>query len=149
MSQAEPCGAKDRSWGARLKLGLAGAPVATALVLAGAAPASAQQPDQQGHPSAAAARTSPLQSVAFGSSGTRVAPNGRCGAYLDGWYRVYTHCTNDGSSVQVLARYVFHKNRIWCIGANQTWRISVESSYSFEWNGQTCSNPGTWWYESP
>ncbi|MEV4601190.1 hypothetical protein AB0K15_27785 [Amycolatopsis sp. NPDC049253] len=75
-----------------------------------------------------------------------VSSDGRgCGATVAGWDRYYHHCTNDGRSIQVLARFVFVGNTIACVGPGQTVTVKVTSTYSMDWTGQTCTNPGQTW----
>ncbi|WP_326565753.1 hypothetical protein VSH64_28255 [Amycolatopsis rhabdoformis] len=68
-----------------------------------------------------------------------------CGSTGADWSRYYHHCTNDGRSIQVLARFVLVGNTIACVGPGQTVKVSVTTTYSLDWNGQTCTNPGQQW----
>jgi hypothetical protein len=117
-------------------------------VLTGTGSASAHQQSElgQGRQSSVTAEgKAGVPVTSAGSVSIKAAAADPCGAYSVGWNRWYHHCTSDGSSVQVLARYVFQKNRIYCVGPDQYVTVGVENSYSLDWNGQTCSNPGTWW----
>ena len=68
-----------------------------------------------------------------------------CGATTADWSDYYHHCTNDGQSIQVLARFVLVGNTIACVGPGQTVKVAVTSVYSLDWNGRTCTAPGTQW----
>ncbi|WP_432847076.1 hypothetical protein ACQPXB_40550 [Amycolatopsis sp. CA-161197] len=68
-----------------------------------------------------------------------------CGATSADWSRYYHHCTNDGQSIQVLARFVLVGNTIACVGPGQTVKVGITTTYSMDWNGQTCTNPGHTW----
>jgi hypothetical protein len=66
-----------------------------------------------------------------------------CGASVSGWASCYHHCTADGQSVEVLARFVLVGNTIACVGPDQAVKVSVAVIYSMDWNGRTCNTPGT------
>ncbi|MFF4599014.1 hypothetical protein [Amycolatopsis sp. NPDC001319] len=99
-------------------------------------------------PGVSSAATSTVQGPARIDGGavnwTSSAGHG-CGATGADWSRYYHHCTNDGRSVQVLARFVLVNNTIACVGPGQTVKVSVTTTYSLDWNGQTCTNPGQTW----
>ena len=60
-------------------------------------------------------------------------------------WRYYKHCTGSGNNVQVLARFIFDSNKIACVGPGQAVKIGWTGSYSLDWNGLTCGNPGSVW----
>ncbi|WP_424188970.1 hypothetical protein ACOBQX_11550 [Actinokineospora sp. G85] len=92
-------------------------------------------------PSAAAASANDLRSGVY-----FVSPEGLpCGNSVGGNERFYKHCTGNGNNVQVLARFIAYSNKIACVGPNQAVGIGWLKSYSLDWNGQTCGNPGAVW----
>lgn len=72
-----------------------------------------------------------------------------CGASTVGWARYYRHCTSDGRSVEVLARFILAKNTIACVGPGQAVKVAVGTTYGLNWNGRVCTRPGHQWPESP
>jgi hypothetical protein len=101
-------------------------------------------------PSASAASIAAPSKVTAQSSGiVNFVPSAglACGRSTVGSERYYRHCTNDGSAIQVRARFIVWNNKIACVGPNQAVRIRLFNSYSLDWNGKTCTNPGSVWNE--
>jgi hypothetical protein len=97
-------------------------------------------------PGTGSAESMSADTVAAPDSGyIQFVPSGgiACGASGADWSSYYHHCTTDGQSVEVLARFVFAGNTIACVGPDQAVKVSVTSVYSMNWNGRTCTSPGT------
>lgn len=94
-------------------------------------------------PSAAAATPSNGNDVSIrGGYVGFTSPAGHpCGRSVSGWNRYYRHCGT--TPVEVLASFALVGNTIACVGNNEAVTVSTATTWSLDWNGNTCNRPGT------